>query len=114
MANQNTIDQITDTKCDYEFCVSAGREPKQYTAGVKVWEVAPDEWHLVGYWDMPGSIDNLGTPVTMHELATDIKSLPIGVMKEAQNFLFLGLEIMDEQGIRVTKRERVDVHGMVK
>lgn len=108
----DTLDKITDTKPDFEFTVSAGREPNQYTAGVKIWECAPDTYHLVGYWDAPHSVEDLGTPVTKHELSRKPGDLPPGVMVEAQNFLLLGIEIMDEQGIRVSKRERKSVMDM--
>lgn len=106
-----TLDKITDMKPDYEFTVSGGREPNLYTAGVKVWEIEPDTYHLDGYWDMPHDVSGLGDPVTMRELSPR-GNLPPGVMTEVQNFLFLGLETMDEQKIRVSKKERNRVLNM--
>jgi len=111
--DEETLDQITDTKEDFEFTVCAGREPNQYTAGVKVWEFEPDTYHIRGYWDMPHSIEDLGTPVTKRELTLTPGSLPPSVMKEVQDILFLGIEIMTEQGIRVSQTERRRVHNMV-
>lgn len=108
----DTLDRIEDTKADFEFTVSSGREPRQYTAGVKIWEIEPNTYHLNGYWDMPGTVEGLGTPVTMTADEDSPGSLPSSIMKEAQNFLFLGLEIMDEQGLRVTKAERKAVYDM--
>lgn len=108
------LNEITDTKEDFEFTICAGREPNQYTAGVKVWEYAPDIYHVRGYWDMPHSIENLGTPVTKRELALKPGSLPPGIMKEVQDILFLGIETMTEQGIRVSSIERRRVHDLAK
>lgn len=119
---QEKIDKITDTKCDHEFCVSAGREPNQYTAGVQIWE-CEDSYFLSGYWDMPHATEKLGTShflkgtpivdekgnISFPEMGGD---LPLNVLQAAQAFLLLGLEIMDEQGIRVTKAERQVVLDM--
>lgn len=110
----NLLEEITDMKEDFEFTVCSGREPNQYTAGVKVWECAPDTYHISGYWDMPNVIEDLGTPVTKHELALTPGNLPSGIMKEVQNILFLGVETMTEQGIRVSQRELKRVHNMCK
>lgn len=108
------LDKIPYMKEDFEFTVCSGREPNQYTAGVKVWEVAPNTYHISGYWDMPHTIENLGTPVTKRELALKPGSLPPSVMKEVQDILFLGIETMKEQGIRVSSIERRRVHDLAK
>lgn len=112
LANE-LLEEITDTKEDFEFTVCSGREPNQYTAGVKVWECAPDIYHISGYWDMPGTIENLGTPVTKRELTLKPGNLPPSVMKEVQDILFLGIETMQEQGLRVSQTEFRRVHNMV-
>jgi hypothetical protein len=108
----DTLDKITDTKPDEEFTVSAGREPRIYTAGVKIWEFEPNKFHLEGYWDIPGCVEGLGTPVTIEAVPEVAGKFPQSVMKEAQNFLFLGLDIMREQGLKVTKAETKAVYDM--
>lgn len=108
----DTLDKITDTKPDAEYTVSSGREPRQYTAGVKIWEFEPNKFHLDGYWDMPGVVEGLGTPVTIEAVSEVAGKFPESVMKEAQNFLFLGLDIMREQGLKVTKAETKAVYDM--
>lgn len=113
LANE-LLEDVKNMKEDFEFTVCSGREPNQYTAGVKVWEYAPDIYHVRGYWDMPHSIENLGTPVTKRELALKTGSLPPGIMKEVQDILFLGIETMTEQGIRVSSIERRRVYDLAK
>lgn len=108
------LEEITDMKEDFEFTICSGREPKQYTAGVKVWECAPDVYHINGYWDMPNVIGNLGDSVTKRELSLVQGSLPPGIMKEVQSILFLGIETMIEHGIRVPQRELKRVYNMCK
>lgn len=107
-----TLDKITDTKEDFEFCVVAGREPNQYTAGVKVWEYAPDDYYIRGYYDMPHSIEDLGTPVFIHDLPTKPGSLPPQVMVEVQKLLNHGIQIMIENGIRVSRKRCKEVYDM--
>jgi hypothetical protein len=113
LANE-MLEEVNNMKADFEFTVSSGREPNQYTAGVKVREVSPDIYHISGYWDMPHAIENLGTPVIKHELTTERGKLPHGIMEEVQNILFVGVETMQEQGIRVSQSELRRVHNMVK
>ena len=110
------IDNIYFTKEDFEFTLVGKKGSSEFTAGVKIWIIETDVYHLEGYWDMPNVIEELGDPVTITANADEqlLKhNLPLSVMKEAQNFLFHGLNIMMESNIRVTKKEIDDLHKML-
>lgn len=114
MEQNETLDNISDTKSDYEFTITSGREPRHYTAGVRIWNLHDNVYYFEGYWDMPNAIDSLGTPTTV--VANDpqtINGLPIEVLREAQNFLFMGIDIMNEQNLHISKSEIERVYNMV-
>lgn len=109
-----TLDTIYDTKADAEYSIVGGWGRKQVEASVKIWETEPNKFHLAGCFSGETFADNLGTPVTIEAIPDFPGSFPKEVIQEVQNFLFLGLDIMDGQEIRVRKSEREYAHDFLE